>query len=214
MSLFKNLLQFCFPQVCVACDRLGNYFCPQCQDQIDFLYYQPKFKPLIGLINDVHILGFFTPPLSTVIKSLKYHSLYPIGSILGDLLYKHLPLPTTIDCVTAVPLHPKRFAQRGYNQAELIAQQLANRLGKPYQPLLLRRRHTQNLATAANDQERFQLINQAFGLNLTFQSVVPGKNILLVDDVITTGSTLAACAAQLKQAGAAQIFAAAVAHEG
>jgi ComF family protein len=197
-----------------VCERDAEYFCPECQDKIDFLYFQPRFKPLEGLIDDIHILGFFTPPLSTVIKSLKYQSLSPIGSILGDLLYKHLPLSTNIDCVTAVPLHPKRFRQRGYNQAELIARQLANQLDKPYQPLILRQRHTQNLASATTDEERFKLIDQAFSLNPSFQSNIRGKNILLIDDVVTTGSTIAACATQLKQAGAAQIFAAAVAHEG
>lgn len=214
VTILHKLLSIFFPPVCVVCNRYANYFCDDCQDLIDFLYYRPKFANLKGVVDGLYVLGFYTSPLSKVVKALKYQSLSPIGPLLGDLLYKHLPLPAKIDCVTAVPLHPKRLKWRGYNQAELIAKQLAIRLNKPYQPLLVRQRHSQNLATTANDQERAQLIANAFAVNPAFQSNIQGKNILLVDDVVTTGSTLAACATQLRQVGAGKIFAAAVAHEG
>lgn len=214
MKFLRALLSILFPPVCVVCDQYANYFCADCQNRIDFLYYRPRFANLKDVVDGLSVLGFYTAPLSTVVKALKYQSLSPIGPILGDLLYKHLPLPTNIDCVTAVPLHAKRLQWRGYNQAELIAQQLAARLGKPYQPLLIRARHTQNLASAKTDQERFQLIADAFAINPTFTDSIKGKNILLIDDVVTTGATLAACATALKKGGSAKIFAAAVAHEG
>jgi ComF family protein len=212
--VFKRLLKIFFPQVCVVCDRRANYFCARCQDKIDFLYFQPKLPLLEGQIDELGILGFYTPPLSTVIKALKYQSLFPIGPLLGDLLYQHLPLPADIDYATAVPLHPKRHRQRGYNQAELIARQLATRLGVPYQELLIRQRYSRNLASAKNDEERLALIDKAFVVNPAQQHSILGKNILIVDDVITTGSTLATCAKQFKQTGAKKIWAVAVAHEG
>jgi ComF family protein len=178
------------------------------------LYYQPKFPLLKNLAEDTFILGFFTPPLSIAIKSLKYQSLHRIGPILGDLLYTHVWLPADIDCVTAVPLHPKRFRVRGYNQAELIARQLAQRLGKPYEKLLVRQQHTQNLASTESEKERFRLMKNAFRVNPFYSGEIRGKNILLIDDVITTGSTVAACATALKKIGANKIYAAALAHEG
>lgn len=198
----------------MVCEKPANYFCADCQNKIDFLYFQPQLPPLIGLVGQLFVLGFFTPPLSTVIKNLKYQSLFPIGSILGDLLYKHLKLPANIDIVTAVPLHPKRQRERGYNQAELVAKQLALRLGKPYSPLLIRQHHTQNLASTKSEQERQQLIQSAFAINPTLSIDLTAKNILLLDDVVTTGATLAACADQLRQAHVWQIFAVATAHEG
>ncbi|OGJ38009.1 MAG: hypothetical protein A2383_02870 [Candidatus Pacebacteria bacterium RIFOXYB1_FULL_39_46] len=213
ISIF-NLLKIIFPPVCVICDQYADYFCADCQDKIDFLYFQPNLPPIEGLIEEIKILGFFVPPLSTVIKSLKYQSLHSLGPILGDLLYKHLPFSNEIDCVTSVPLHTKRLRWRGYNQAELIAQQLALNLKIPYRNFLARQRHTQNLASTASDQERLQLMAEAFTVPVEQQSSIIGKNILLVDDVVTTGATLAACASQLRVSGANKVFAVTLAHEG
>ncbi|MFH2118326.1 MAG: ComF family protein [Candidatus Paceibacterota bacterium] len=211
---FSSILRIFFPPVCVICDRYADYFCADCQDKIDFLYFQPRLPPIENLIEDIKILGFFVPPLSTVIKALKYQSLHQIGPVLGDLLYKHLQFPTKIDYVTAVPLHAKRLRWRGYNQAELIAQQLALNLKIPYRNFLARQRHTQNLASTASDQERLQLMTEAFTVPIRKQTLVSNKNILLVDDIVTTGATLAACATQLKKFGAKKIFAVTLAHEG
>jgi ComF family protein len=211
--MLKRLLNFLFPPVCVVCNKSAHYFCANCQDKIDFLYFQPKLPLLVDQVDQVKILGFYTPPLSVIIKALKYQSLSPIGPILGDLLHKHLQFPSQIDCVTAVPLHPKRWRQRGYNQAELIARQLAIKLNKPYQPLLIRQHHTQNLASTSSDEERTKLIDHAFVTNPDFKEKMP-TYVLIVDDVVTTGSTLAACAKTLKQAGVQQITAVTLAHEG
>jgi ComF family protein len=211
---YPDLLRFLFPPVCVVCDKYAYYFCADCQDKIDFLYFRPKLPLLEGLVDELYVLGFYTPPLSTVIKALKYQSLYPIGNLLGDLLHQHLQLPTNLDGITAVPLHPKRQRQRGYNQAELIAKQLANRLNLPYQNLLIRQHHNRNLASTDNHQQRLTIMANAFTINPTQQAAILGQNILIVDDVITTGSTLATCATQLKQAGANKILAVTLAHEG
>lgn len=211
--MWHTLLNLLFPPICLSCNRYAVYLCEQCEDQIDFLYYEPQFPLFENLIDRVLVLGFFVPPLSSLIKTIKYQSISEAAPVIGNLLYQHLKFPVNIDCVTAVPLHPKRQRWRGYNQAELIARQLAKRLNKPYLQLLLRKHHTQNLASTKTSQERFRLIENTFVLNEPLKKQCKGKNILLVDDVITTGSTLAACAQVLKKAGALAITATAVAHE-
>lgn len=208
--MLTRLLKTIFPPVCVVCDKYANYFCDDCQDLIDFLYFEPQLAELDKVLS----LGFYTPPLSTVIKALKYQSLKPLGPILGDLLYKHLRFTNEIDIVTSVPLHHKKIKQRGYNQAELIARQLAKRLNQPYLELLIRTKHTQNLASTNTSEERQKLINDSFVINKQNYKKIKNKNILIVDDVITTGATLRGCAILLKQAGAELIAGVSVAHEG
>jgi ComF family protein len=212
--VWRKLLDLLFPPVCLHCNQYASYLCEQCQDQIDFLYYEPKLPAFENLIDRVLALGFFTPPLSTVIKAAKYQSISEAARALGDSLYRHLTFPQDIDCITAVPLHPKRQRWRGYNQAELIGRQLALRLNKPYLPLLVRQHHTQNLASTHGHTERTALMENAFALNSRFEQKIKGKHILIVDDVITTGSTMAACAHVLKSAGAKILTATAAAHEG
>lgn len=212
-SLRLLALKF-FPQVCLNCDRYAPFLCQQCRDELDFLFFQPRFSLLENVVEKIFILGFFTPPLSTLIKALKYQSLWPIGKLLGNLLYQHLQLPPKLDYATAIPLHAKRRQERGYNQAELIARQLAAKLNVPYRELLIRQYHTQNLASTASSDERFKLIQDVFKINPKYVTLIKGKKVLLVDDVVTTGSTLAAAAKKLKTAGSAVVFPVAVAHEG
>ncbi len=211
--MWRKLIHFVFPPVCVVCEKYADYFCDECQDQIDFLFFEPQFEQLDVLIDEIKTLGFFLPPLSTVIKALKYQELQPIGKILGDLLYKHLTFPKNLDFVTEVPMHPKRLKWRGYNQAELIAKQLAEKLNTAYAPLLIRTKHTKNLAKATTDEERHQLIGDSFAINHIYQNQISGKNILLVDDVITTGSTLGACATVLRQHQPNSVSACTAGHE-
>ena len=106
------------------------------------------------------------------------------------------------DCVTAVPLHWLRYLTRGYNQAELLARLVAAALGLEYRPLLVRARRTRQQALL-DSKSRNQNMHGVFRAK-RMKNVV-GSRILLVDDVITTGSTLTAAAAALKAAGAANV---------
>ncbi len=107
--------------------------------------------------------------------------------------------------MTAVPLHPARRRERGFNQAELLGRQVAATLGVPYVEALSRIRSTGHQAQR-QAHERLNALQDAFGTLL----VVPPR-VLLIDDVTTTGSTLLACAAALREGGAEEIYFAAVA---
>ena len=108
-----------------------------------------------------------------------------------------------IDYIVPVPLHYRRFFKRGYNQSEVIASMLAKQLNKPYKNLLKRTRSTQRQATLSRE-ERLKNLQGAFAVKKPAH--VSGKKILLVDDVLTTGATLHACAEALQQAGSAEIL--------
>ncbi len=115
-----------------------------------------------------------------------------------------LPEEWEFDCIIPVPLHEKRERQRGYNQSLLIAKELAKKCGKPVELRMLNRVADTPPQAEMNKEERQKNMERAF-------SAAPsasGRAILLVDDVVTTGSTLMACAAALKSARAARVYAA------
>jgi len=114
-----------------------------------------------------------------------------------------------IDLVVPVPLHWRRRWQRGFNQSELLARALAGRMGVPYQPVLRRVRHTPKQTTLSPTARRDNVRN-AFRVARTAE--VRGRAVVLVDDVLTTGSTAHEAARALRDAGTVSIAVAVVAH--
>ena len=114
------------------------------------------------------------------------------------------------DALVPVPLHPRRLRERGYNQAELLAQQMGRRLGVPVAARsLVRVRNTPAQARSENRETRRANVAAAFRAKDAFD----GRRVLLVDDVCTTGATLEACAAALREAGAQEVWGVTLARE-
>ncbi|RMH19144.1 MAG: ComF family protein, partial [Acidobacteria bacterium] len=152
----------------------------------------------------------YRPPLDAVLTALKFRRLDYLGSQLGRALARRLAaagggLP---EVVVPVPLHWWRFLRRGYNQAALIARPLAEQFGVPMETLLRRRRATPPQSRLAREA-RLRNPRGAFALRRGARCA--GRRVLLVDDVMTTGATLAAAAVCLRRAGAREIIAAAAA---
>ena len=106
------------------------------------------------------------------------------------------------DIIAPIPLHYRRRILRRYNQAGLLAVNIAKLAGKPYQPLLLNRTRATKQQTKLHKRDRVQNVADAFKV----RGDVSGKRVLLVDDVMTTGATISACAAALKAAGAKRVY--------
>lgn len=105
--------------------------------------------------------------------------------------------------VTAVPLHPTRLRERTFNQADALARRLAEHLGLPYRPELLRRRLPTQAQPGLSRQDRFRNVRDAF--HAEARGLAAPAHLLLVDDVLTTGATAEACSLALKRAGAARV---------
>lgn len=181
---------------------------------IDFLYFTPRMPLLEPYSPNISILGFYTPPLSTVIHAYKYKGLYKLAPLLAQLLYDHLPFSSDIDYVTNIPLHPRKQRLRGFNQTELLAQELAKNLHKPYLPFLKKKKHTQSLASTENHSQRAKIVENIFAVEEKNAPRISGAHILLVDDVVTSGATFAACLKQLHLFHPRQVSLVALAHEG
>ena len=191
------------PERCAACDEHvlpRRIFCPPCA-----MTLEPRTK-------DAAIAPYrYGGALARAIVRFKYEGRSDLARPLGSLLLRASPMfaPLGIDVVVPVPLHPARLADRGFNQAALLAAPLARALGAVHAPRALAR--TRNTSRQADLDRESRMTNVSFAFAARQPDVVEGKRILIVDDVRTTGSTLRACAAALTSARAGFVHAIALA---
>jgi ComF family protein len=195
--------------VCRACltepsPLEAEYFCVSCRTP--FLNRFPlDAEGRCGLCRG-GLLGFdaawcygaYEGTLRELIHLFKYAGMRPLARPLGTLLAGALPRDQRFDLVTPVPLHWRRRWERGFNQADLLAREIAHRCGLPVKHVARRVRATWTQAGLSNAARR-QNVARAFSAR---GRGVEGRRILLIDDVMTTGATAGACALALKRAGA------------
>ena len=206
MSIWSLFLDALYPRrlTCDLCGREtrlapsgpGAYFCPDCLSALEPI---PEPPMAFGYLDGVQAGLFYNDAAARLIHAFKYAG----AKYLAESLGAFLPTPPDADWIIPVPLHPFRRRQRGYNQSLLLAQHLSRTTGIPLQPRALTRiRNTPSQAQRTH-AERPGNVRDAFLAGRGLQ----GSHILLVDDVITTGSTLDACALALRMAGAAGVWA-------
>ncbi|MGH9723787.1 MAG: ComF family protein [Candidatus Acidiferrales bacterium] len=146
--------------------------------------------------------------LTAAILLLKYEEIHSLGKWFAARLREVMAADEDVlraDVVVPVPLHPDRLRERGYNQAEMIAAPLARQLNLKLRAYLLVRTIPRPPRLHLSRRERWESVRGAYAISKGVQ--VDNLRILLVDDVMTTGATLDACARALKRAGAAKVFA-------
>jgi ComF family protein len=228
-TAFHALFSLFFPDDCRVCGRplqaptriplcrecllppepfRAEYFCASCRTP--FLNAFPlDSKGRCGLCRQslrgfdaAYCFGSYEGLLRDWIHLYKYGRVKTMGRPLGELLAAALPGDERFDAVVSVPLHWRRRWQRGFNQSELLARGIARRRGVPVMAALRRVRHTATQTGLSNTSRR-RNVTGAF--EVRHRQPVAGQRILLIDDVMTTGSTVAACAATLRRAGAIRI---------
>jgi ComF family protein len=212
-------LDLAFPAACVGCGREGPPICDRCVGALDARLGTPAGIP-IGLPGDIPapLLQLeWCAPFQGIVRpalhAIKYGGERRVAESLGAAVARRWARAGVgAEFVTHVPVHAERARQRGFDQAELIARVAARQLGLPFASLLERRRAT--IAQFDLDRRhRAANVRDAFGVPSRALSSVDGRWILLVDDIVTTGSTLAACAEALEAAGALAVSAITVARE-
>jgi ComF family protein len=214
-SLRTQFLDLILPRRCIGCRRMGAWLCAECLDQAPRL--GPPFCARCGSTTDPdgRCRRCRTPPLKIecirsvvysegvlreAVHRFKYDGLTALAEPLGGLMAAHwAQYPIPADVVVPVPLHAARLRERGYNQAALLASEMARRVGLPVDGETLHRQRATAPQVELGARQRRENVRDAFRCSGT---ALAGKHVLLVDDVCTTGSTLEACALALYEGGA------------
>jgi competence protein ComFC len=227
----SGLVSLFYPSFCAICSGVvapGEHLCGPCTDEAPRL--RPPFcakcsQPFAGAITETfacancrnRVLNFETAVsayrsrgvVRQVMHDFKYGRQVHLRDVLAGWLADALEDPRLagrrFDFIVPVPLHPARKRERGFNQAELLARALSRTTGIPLHSALQRTRYT-TTQTQFDRAERMQNLRDAFRLRRG--SNVQDLRVLLVDDVLTTGSTLSECASVLKKSGALSVHAA------
>ncbi|MFB0558991.1 MAG: ComF family protein [Dehalococcoidales bacterium] len=220
-------LDLLFPQWCVGCGKEGDFICYACCRSLPQII--PPLCPRCGKPQPSGILcpscvgwgaridGIRSPfrfdgVIRQAIYQLKYKNLRALAATLAKFLGDYLgtnPVPGEV--LVPVPLHRKRLRERGYNQSGLLAQELSKLTGLYVaDKCLIRQRHALPQARTSTVDERRSNVAEAF---TCCDRRLQDKQVLLIDDVSTSGATLDACAAALKAAGAASVWGLVLARE-
>ncbi|NJN53409.1 MAG: ComF family protein [Anaerolineae bacterium] len=154
-------------------------------------------------LKQIRAATVFAEPISTVIHKLKYEGSFGLGEFLADLMISAWDeWKTPIDFVIPIPLHPEREKKRGYNQSALLARRFSQQLRYECVSDGLRRVRFTVPQVGLNAEERSKNVQNAFAVD---EHQFTGKKVLLIDDVCTTGATLAAAAQSLLETGALSV---------
>ncbi|MBN1637492.1 MAG: ComF family protein [Ignavibacteriales bacterium] len=216
----NNLLDFFLPRICIHCkSKLNNKENILCSDCFEDLLrvdekelanaYNHKFSS-DKIISDFTSLYFFEveKPVQAILHEYKYHQKIGLGKYIGDLIASHLGKTLKkwqVDYIVPIPLHFLKKANRGFNQSLYISKELSKNLLIPFENKLIKRMRFTETQTKLGFTDRQLNVKNAFNIN--HPERVFGKNILLVDDVITTGATISECAREFKKYNAKNIYA-------
>lgn len=220
-----GFLDFLFPKYCVNCRKIGDYICPNC---FSFLSFDVQIICLV--CNKASFDGLTHPRCRTrysidgafaainykgVVKKLIYNFKYKpflsdLNKTLVELFYESIIQQEIFQkayvfkpILVPIPLHPKRLRKRGYNHAKLLSVGLSQKLNLNLIDVLERIKNTKS-QFGLNLKKRKENIKNAFILNTKYK--IPNTNVFLVDDILTTGSTLLEAAKTLKRHGAKRVW--------
>lgn len=230
---FRTISEFLqdlfFPKECVSCGKEGEFLCKECEAKIVKIETPTCFY--CGKINDDFkvckkckdkeessltgiIMGAYygEGPIKKGLINLKYKGIKGVAENFAKIQTEKVKeyLPSSKFLIMPVPAYRTKKYKRGYNQAEVLAKHLAKNTGLPINEKILKKTKDTQAQVFLSGQKRRENLSSAFDYKGQTLAV---KNILLVDDVITTGVTLEACAKELKKAGAKSVWAVVVAKD-
>lgn len=237
-GFFHTLCDLVTPRHCISCGVASgdSYLCASCMETIvlrpiegccklcgnipreggrGFMYCSSclKHPPAYDMARSATIYGGAVRDMILTLKYKQGTYLVPELAKLLEGCVRASYSDERIDAVCPVPLYPTKERERGYNQAALIAKEMCKRLKLAYMPELLERVRYTPTQTKLNSEARKENVSGAFASPDSATDYVYGRNILLIDDVFTTGATCSECAIELKRKHAGRVLVASVARE-
>jgi ComF family protein len=224
ISLTDDLIWMMYPSLCAACSRPlfsgEECICSPCRYHLPRTNFHktienPVIKSFWGKADVRHATAYYHfskgERVQKLIHQLKYKGRKDVGEFVGRMMGTELrsSVFNEVEIIVPVPLHKSRLKHRGYNQSDCFAEGLASGLNKISLPGGLERNEATATQTKKHRFERFKNVNNIF--IAPDELILKNKKILLVDDVITTGSTLISCAEALLKIPGAKVFVAAIA---
>ncbi|HEY5326148.1 MAG TPA: phosphoribosyltransferase family protein [Mucilaginibacter sp.] len=210
-TYLADFVSLLFPQLCAACRESlvanEHLICTHCLYNLPFTNFHLQPDNIVARqfwgkipLESAYALYYFTKggKIQNLLHQFKYKGVKQIGNLLGNMAGEQLlknDVFNTVDMIVPVPLHKKRMLQRGYNQSLSFAESLAEKLNADVEDNNLVRITATETQTHKSRFARFENMREVFAINNPEKLM--NKHILLVDDVITTGSTLEACGTQL-----------------
>ncbi len=214
-GFWSKIIDFIFPKHCLGCGKNGEIFCFRCLNNV------PKAKPPGEKIYPA--LDYRDEKLKRALWLFKYGGYSSFAGIFGEIIYDRI-LEETADLkifsgsgeflIIPIPLSPDKLKKRGFNQSELIARKICGEDGgKSFilrNDILIKTRETESQMSIKERGKRLKNLAGSFAVKNGAE--LAGKNVIIIDDVITTGTTVSEAARVLREAGAGEILAFTVAH--
>jgi len=216
-KFFNGIVNFVLPPVCVCCDSSlpadSRFVCPDCISKLkavdkSYNIFQDRVHKVKFDSNALSLYWFEEgTEIQHILHALKYTRMKSIGTVFGRKIGEEIltRYPGKYDFVVPVPLHKSKQRERTYNQSDYICHGIAESLNiKPLEKCLSRTRYTKT-QTKLSISGREENVRNAFSVNPKYRDIINSKNIILADDVITTGSTILECARILKENGCGEV---------
>ena len=206
-KLLKNIKKFIldifFPSFCVGCKKEGAFLCKKCKEKI-YINKYPCSLPKKSKIKKIYCAtDYHQKNIEKLIHSFKYKFIKDTKNELSEIIIKHLELSefkkTKNQILIPVPLHKKRLKWRGFNQSEILASEIGKKLNIPVSAnVIFKIKNTETQTQQKSKKDRIKNIKGAFIIKN--ENIIKDKDVILVDDVFTTGATLKECSKQIQKA--------------
>ncbi len=217
-ELLNHFFSIFFPFRCHVCKNnceFGIVLCKDCLEKLKESIHKPLEVKDTTCDFPLYTMSSYNDFTSDIVKIIKYKPSKKLAEKLAEVCVEQADLKTFInsdDVLIPVPMHEKRFEERGFNQASVLAETYAKKLCCNFSPAIIRSRYTKPQASCT-ESERMTNLDKAFVLSPDIiESAFKGKRLIVIDDVATTGTTLQKSVESLKNLKAKEIIALVVAH--